>query len=443
MSVHQQQEMTTRRLRLKNREAINRLRLVLVMGILLCALETVCIINVQAADWPQWQGPDRDAISKETGLLREWPEGGPRLLRSVTGIGKGFSSPSIADGVLYVTGMEDNVEFLSAFDLTGNAKWKKEYGKAYGKSNPDARTTPTVDGDSVYVVSGTGEVVCFDAASGSIKWSVPALDKFGGKQGSWGTAESPLIVDNKVIYTPCGEKTTIVAFDKNTGQTVWASRSLNDQSGYVSPIVVERGGKKLIVTVTGNYIIGVNAENGDIEWQIKYTEIPPPKSGNDINIVTPLYHDGRIFVTSGYDHTGVMLELSEDGASASVAWWNQDLDTHHGGVVLVDGYIYGSNWINNQNGNWVCLDWDSGETMYEKKWHNKGSIISAEGMLYCYEEKDGNLALVKAAPEDFSIVSSFEITQGEGPHWAHPVISDGVLYIRHGDVLMAYDIKPE
>ncbi len=413
---------------------------ILIGYIWLSIFTLTCALTVQAADWPQWQGPERNNISEETGLLKEWPEGGPKLLLSVTGIGKGFSSLSIANGVIYVTSTEDSKEALSAFDLNGNLKWKQIYGNAYTDSNPDARTTPTVVDDSIYVISGKGQVVCFDT-SGNIKWSIEAFDKFEGRHGAWGIAESPLVVDDKVIYTPCGGKTTVVALDKNTGQTVWASESLNDPSGYVSPIVVERGGKKLIVTVTGNYIIGVNAENGHILWQIKYTEIPPPKSGNDINIVTPLYHEGRIFVTSGYNHTGVMLDLSEDGENASVAWWNQDLDTHHGGVVLVNGHIYGSNWLNNQNGNWVCLDWNSGKTMYEKEWNNKGSIISAEGMLYCYEEKNGNLALVKATPEDFAIVSSFRITQGKGPHWAHPVISDGKLYMRHGDVLMVYDIS--
>jgi outer membrane protein assembly factor BamB len=422
---------------LKLKKSAKKLVLVIAFGFcLFAAIGT----GIHAADWPEWRGPGRTGVSKETGLLRKWPDGGPELLRSITGIGKGFSSPSIANGVLYVTGTEDNIEFLSAFDLEGNLKWKKDYGKAYSKSNPDARTTPTVDEGSVYVISGTGEVVCFDAASGSIKWSVKALDEFEGKQGSWGTAESPLIIDNKVIYTPCGKKTTIIALDKDTGQTVWASKSLNDQSAYVSPMLVQRDGRNLIAAVTGNYIIGVNPEDGSIEWQIKYTDIPQPKQ-KDINAATPLYHDGHIFVTSGYDHTGLMLELSEDASNASVDWWNQDLDTHHGGVVLVDGYIYGSNWINNRNGNWVCLDWNSGKTMYEEEWNNKGSIISAEGMLYCYEEKGGNLALVEASPKGFNIVSSFKITQGKGPYWAHPVISDGLLYIRHGDVLMVYDIK--
>lgn len=414
-------------------------KLMLIIG--LCLFVFGAIINVQAADYPQWRGPDRDGISKETGLLKEWPEGGPELLRTVTGLGKGFSSPSITDGMIYVPGMAENVEYLSALDLEGNLKWKKEYGKAYTESFPETRTTPTVDGNSVYVISGTGEVVCFDAASGDIKWSVQAFDKFEGEHGDWGTAESALIVDDKVIYTPCGDKTTMVALDKATGETVWTSESVGGPSGYVSPILVERGGKRLIVTMTGEYLLGVNAEDGQLVWNVNYEEVAP--DGNEINVPTPVYHDGRVFFTSGYDHAGVMLELSEDGANASVAWVNRDLDTHHGGVVLVDGYIYGANWINNNEGNWLCVDWNSGETMYEKEWNNKGSIISAGGMLYCYEEKGGNLGLVEASPEDFKVVSSFKITQGKGQHWAHPVISDGLLYIRHGDVLMVYNIKAE
>ena len=415
-------------------------KFLLAAGIWLFVSGTACVVDVQAMDWPQWSGPNRDGISSETGLLKEWPQEGPELLRTFTAIGKGFSSPTIAKGVLYVTGMVANIEILSAFDLEGNLRWKKEYGKAYTKSYSDARTSPTVDGDSIYVISGTGEVVCFDAAGG-VEWSVQALERFEGKQGSWGTAESALIVDDKVIYTPGGEKTTVVALDKNTGETVWATESLGGKSAYVSPILIEKGGKKQIVAVTGNHILGVSPEDGDIVWQIKYRDIPPPDGGKDINPNSPIYHDGRIFVTSGYNHVGVMLELSEDATNASVLWWNSDLDTHHGGVVLVDGYLYGSNWLSNKDGNWVCVDWDTGETKYEKEWHNKGSIITAEGMLYCYEEKGGTLALVKATPEDFAIVSFFTITQGQGQHWAHPVISDGVLYMRHGDVLMAYDIK--
>lgn len=395
-------------------------------------------MDVHAADYPQWRGPDRNGVSEETGLLKEWPEGGPELVRTVTGLGDGFSSPSIADGVIYITGTTDNVEHLSARDLEGNLKWKKDYGKAF-KSYPNARTTPTVDGDFVYVISGSGEIACFDKASGDVKWSVPALEKFEGKYGSWGVAESALIVDNKLIYTPCGDKTTMVALDKATGETVWMSESVGGTSGYSSAILVEKGGRRQIINVTGSYMIGVNPEDGKIEWKVNYKEAAP--GGNDINVASPVYHDGRVFFTSGYDHAGVMLEISEDGASASVAWVNSDLDNHHGGVVLVDGYIYGSNWINNGKGNWLCVDWNSGETKYEKEWGNKGAIISADGMLYCYDEKGGTLGLVKASPEDFVVVGSVKITQGEAQHWGHPVISDGLLYVRHGDALMVYNIK--
>ncbi len=171
-----------------------------------------------------------------------------------------FHRHSIYKGNIYITGTENGKEFLSNFDLNGNLKWKTEYGKAFTQSFPEARSTPTVDGDRIYVISGTGEVVCFDAQTGAIKWSIQALKQFEGKYGSWGIAESPLIVDDKVIYTPCGEKTTVVALNKFTGEVVWASESLNDQSGYVSPILVEIGDKKQIITFTGNHVIGVDSE---------------------------------------------------------------------------------------------------------------------------------------------------------------------------------------
>jgi len=412
--------------------------LTLSVGIWFFAFGILYIANIQAEDWPQWGGINRDGVSNETELLKEWSEGGPNLLWSTKSIGDGFSSPSIANGVIYITGMKDNKEILSTFDLNGNIKWSKEYGKAFSQSTPEARSTPTVDGNALYIISGTGEVVCLDAVSGDIKWSVNAFSQFDGQYGGWGIAESPLIVDDKVIYTPCGEKTTVVALNKNTGETVWTSESLNDHSGYVSPILATIGMKKQIITVTGSYVIGVNASNGHIDWKIANSDISSP---GDINCVSPIYYNGGVFVTSGYDDAGALIKLSDDGTQASVAWVNPDLDTHHGGVVLVNGYVYGSNWLDNEHGNWVCLDWNSGKTMYETKWNNKGSIISAEGMLYCYEEQRGTLGLVKASPDGFTVVSSFKITQGGGAHWAHPVISDGVLYMRHGDVLMAYDIK--
>ena len=393
-----------------------------------------------AADYIQFRGPNRDGIYPETGLLKKWPILGPKRITQISGLGAGYSSPAISGDTIYVTGMADNLEYLFAFDLDGKFRWKKEYGNV-AKSYPAARSTPTITDDAIYLTSGAGEVVCFDKASGDLKWSVAAYEKFRGRHGRWGIAESALVIGNKVIFTPGGLDTTMVALDKETGETVWMSKSIGGGTAYASPIIVERGSKTLIVTITDTYMLGVNEKDGAIEWSVPY---PMVEGGlNGINAPSPIYHDGRIFFTSGYDHSGVMLDLSEDGSSASIAWVNPDLDNHHGGVVLVDGYLYGSNWINNQRGNWVSLDWETGKTMYEKNWYTKGSIIYADGMLYCFEESKGHLGLVKASPDGFQLVSSFQMEGGDGPFWAHPVIKDGRLYLRHGDVMSIYNIKAE
>lgn len=236
----------------------------------------------------------------------------------------------------------------------------------------------------------------------------------------------------------------MVALDKNTGETIWTTMTFNDQSGYVSPILVNYAGKDMIISVSGKYAFGVNAADGNVLWYYNYFSLYPQPAhpmAPLINCNSPIYHDGKIFVTSGYDHTGAMLALNEDGSAVTLAWSQPTLDTHHGGVVLVDGKLYGSNWINNSKGNWVCIDWETGEVAYETEWFSKGSIIYADGMLYCYEERKGNLALVKPGTEGFEVVSSIEIEKGSGQHWAHPVIENGILYMRHGDVLMAYNIR--
>ena len=204
----------------------------------------------------QWRGTNRDGVYKETGLLKSWPQSGPELCWSYDGIGYGYSSPVVVNGKIYVTGKNKKREILTAFDLKGKRLWQIEYGNAWSGSYPETRTTPTVVGDDLYVISGEGEVVCLDAHSGKIRWSVNARENFQGKTGRWGTAESPLIIDNKVIYTPCGDQTTMVAFDRKDGSLLWKSATLKDISGYVSPLLVEHNGKRQILTVTGTYIFG-------------------------------------------------------------------------------------------------------------------------------------------------------------------------------------------
>jgi len=404
------------------------------LGMLLVG--TVCV----ADDWPQFRGPNRDGKSPETGLLKVWPEGGPKLLWSVDGLGIGFSSVAVARGFVHTTGMIDGQGFLFAYDLAGNLKWKESYGPEWTGSYKGTRTTPTIDGNRIYVFSGTGVMACFEAGSGRKLWEVNTLERFEGRNIQWGMSGSPLIDGQKVYCTPGGKKGVIVALDKMTGQTIWAATGLNERSAYSSTILIERGGKNLLINMIQKSVICVNADNGELIWREPY--VTPSDTGG----VTSIYKDGHVYVTSAVEREftrgGVMFELSADGTSVTEKWNDQTLDCGHGGVVLVDGYLYGSTFDGIPKGDWVCLNWDSGKVMYKVKWNgNKGSVIYADGMLYCYDENTGDVALVKASPEKFEIVSSFRVTQGSGQYWAHPAISDGRLYIRHGDALMAYDIK--
>ncbi len=407
---------------------------------LIIFIHLLLISNISSQEFIEWRGPGRTGVYNETNLLKEWPENGPELLWSIEGIYKGYSSVSIANNTIYLTGLNDTVDVLIAVDLKGNIKWQTPYGRARLAAYPESRSTATIENDRVYVSSGLGDVACLNALTGEIIWTVKATEKFEGTIGRWGLAESLIIIDNKVIYTPGGKKTTMVALDKMTGETIWMSESISDNPSYSSPLLIEKNDLKIIVSVTNNYVIGVSPENGEIFWDFKYGSYSK-EGGRKNQTNTPLYYNDRIYITSGYDHKSVMLDLSENLKSVSLAWVDTVLDVHHGGVVLVDGYIYGANWINNGQGNWCCIDWATGKKQYEAEWKTKGSIIYADGMLYCYEEKTGYIALVKATPEGFDVISSFNITLGTGPHWSHPVIKDGVLYIRHMDALMAFNIK--
>ena len=398
----------------------------------------VAVSFAYAADWPQWRGVNRDGKSVETGLLKEWPADGPKLLWFTEGIGAGYASVAVCDGTIYTTGNKEKIEYITAMDLKGNIKWQKPYGNKWKGSYSPARSCPTINDGMAYVVSGNGVIACFDIKSGEKKWSKePIIEK--KQTGRWGVAESPLVFDDKVIRTPCSLETTMIAFDKKTGKEIWKTKSLGDKAAYCSPILIEKGGNKIIVISVYKNLIGVDAEKGDILWQYDLQQHHERIKGVFPN--TPIYHDGSIFANGGYNTGGVKVDLSADGTKITKAWFTKELDTHHGGVVLVDGYLYGSNWHSNKMGNWLCVDWKTGKTVFDTEWENKGPIIAADGMLYCYDEKGGNFGIAKATPDGFDIVSSFAITKGEDEHWMHPAISDGVLYVRHGDVLMAYDIK--
>ncbi len=396
----------------------------------------------------EWREENRTGVSAETGLLKSWPEEGPQLIWSNTELPKGYSSPTFGNNSIYITGNEGENDVLIALDANGIIKWKTVYGRSWNPSNPESRCSPTVEGDRVYVSSGNGDLACIDGTNGEIIWSLKASELHSGTFGMWGIAESLLIDGQKIYFSPGGPETMTIALDKTNGELLWKSESINSKPGYVSPILIDYAGKKMIINVGLSYIFAIDASNGAVLWKIKH-EDTVDHSGyistwpdlDFIKCVTPVYHEGKIYITGGYDTGGTMLRLSEDGNSVSVEWTDKVLDVHHGGVVLIDGYIYGSNWLSNGDGNWCCIDWNTGKTMWEEHWNNKGSIIAADGFLYIYDERRGNIGLLRPDPEKFDLISSFSFKAGSGPFWAHPVINNDVLYIRHGEALMAYNIK--
>ncbi len=396
----------------------------------------------------EWREENRTGVSSETGLLKTWPEEGPELIWSNVDLPKGHSQVTFGNNTIYLTGNDGQNDILVALDTYGKIKWQTIYGRAWSASNPESRCTPTVEGNRVYVSSGYGDLACVDAESGAIVWSLKASETYAGTYGQWGIAESLIIDGQKLYFTPGGPETMTIALDKATGSLIWKSASLNDGPAYVSPILIDYAGKKIIINVSLQYIFAVDASTGDILWSVSHVEaIDSEKSiaiwpdAPLIKCVTPLYNNGRIYVTGGYDHGSIMLSLNDDGTNVSVDWTDSVLDVHHGGVVLLDGYIYGSNWLSNADGNWCCLDWSTGKKMYEEHWKCKGSIISAEGMLYIYDEKTGFIGLLRPNPEKFDLVSSFRVKEGSGPYWAHPVIHNGNLFLRHGNALMVYNIR--
>lgn len=417
------------------------------------AISMCMTVSAQTASPNGFRGVNRAGIyASETGLMRQWPAEGPQLLWESLEIGKGYSSPVIVGDRLYITGMteDEKQETFIAFSLDGKKLYTTVYGKPFNQSYPETRTTPTIDNGKAYVISGMGEVVCINCEDGKILWKVDGLNTYGSKTGNWGTAECPLVYDNKVIYTPGGSQTTIVALDKETGKEIWKSKSLDDGRAYVSPTMIEWKGKYQIVASTQHVVFGVNPANGTIEWEFRDWGRPgagrPMQGGYIPENIAPnsaLYKDGMIFFSQGYDCNAYMLKLNDTLTGVNLQWKNDDLDTHHGGYVLVDGTIYGSNWLNNTSGNWCAVDWNTGKTIFNTAWKGgkgKGSTISADGMLYFYDERRGFVGLAQLGNE-LNIVSEFRITKGEGPYWAHLVINNGVLYVRHGSALQAYKIK--
>lgn len=396
----------------------------------------VPVIGVYGADCPRFRGPAGDGVFPETGLLKEWPEGGPKLAWSVTGLGQGFSSAVVVDGTIYITGMDAEKQgYLFAFNLDGSLKWKVPYGPEMGKSGPavaGTRGTPTVDGGRIFVMSGFARLFMVESQKGQVLKSVDLLKLSGAEQAKFGFAECVLVDGKKVICTPGGPDASLMALDKDTFETIWQTKGFSQPSAYCSARLIRHENRRLIITLVEKGIVALDPETGKVLWQHEQAN----RFG--VRASPPLDADGRIYFCAGGGSGGVQLALSDDGLSVTPLWTDKTLDPQIHGVVLVDGCIYGT--AQSANKGLVCLDWKTGEVLWNAPEVQMAAVVSADGMLYVYGD-DGMVRLVKPSREAFTPVGQFAITQGEDQYWTHPTIANGRLYIRHGDALMAYDIK--
>ena len=395
---------------------------------------SVIALNAQSSvDWPQWRGPDRNGISKETGLLSQWPRSGPPVAWSAAMLGAGYGSISVQGDRVYVQGMRNRQSVVSTLNRAdGKLVWVRILGPAGDNDRgPGPRSTPTIDGDRVYVLSETGDLACLRVADGSVIWQRNILKEFRGDNPYWLLSESPLIDGNNVIVTPGGRGAGVVALDKMSGKTVWASKELSDGAGYSSPIIADVGGVRTIMTFTADAGVGVRASDGKLMWR------NTTAANGTANIATPVYSDGKVFFTSSYGAGAALLGLRAAGneVRAQEIYSTRDMKNHHGGVVLVNGYIYGFN-----DSILTCLEFASGKMVWRDRSVGKGAVTYADGHLYILSE-DNIVGLVEATPAGYREKGRFSIADQGLPSWAHPVVSGGRLYIRNQGTLTGYDVR--
>jgi outer membrane protein assembly factor BamB len=388
-------------------------------------------LPLASADWPQWRGPHRDGISPETGLLDVWPEGGPRQIWKIQGLGEGYAALAIAHGRIFTQGERGDHQFVVALDAaTGKKLWETAAGPAFPQDKGNGpRGTPTVDGDRVFALGGEGTLIALNAKTGSVLWSMNVVQKYGGRVPYWGISESPLVDGNNVIVTPGGAGAAIVALDKKTGNLVWKSQS--DPAGYSSAIAADVGGIHQIIVFTGDGVVGLRANDGSLLW--KYDKV----SNRTANIATPIFHDGFVFVSSAYGTGCALLKLTAEGGTvkASEVYFSKDMENHYSTSVLVDGNVYGySKMI------LTAMNAQTGQVEWRDRSVGKGSLTYADGKLYLLGE-DGVVGLAEASPAGYKEKSRFKIPRGALPTWTPPVISGGKLYLREQDNLYCYDIK--
>jgi outer membrane protein assembly factor BamB len=399
------------------------------------AVAAVAAVHGQggSGDWPQWRGPNRNGMSRETGLLREWPAAGPARVWSASNLGAGFGSVAVAGDRVFVQGARNRQSLVTALNRQdGSHVWTKALGPSGNNDRgPGPRSTPTVDGDRLYVLTESGQLACLRAADATILWQRNILSDFGGRNLNWLISESPLVDGNLLIVSPGGRGAGMVALDKMTGKTVWTAKELNDEPGYASPIVADVDGVRTIMTLTAEAGIGVRASDGRLMW--RYRQV----ANRTANVATPVYSDGKVFYTSSYGTGGALLDLRASGGtvSAQEIYFTRNMKNHHGGVVLVGSHLYGfDDAILN------CLEFATGERVWRDRSVGKGAVTFADGHLYVLSENNV-VGLVEATPDGYREKGRFSIADQGWPSWAHPVVSGGRLYLRNQGVLASYDIR--
>jgi outer membrane protein assembly factor BamB len=394
----------------------------------------VCLATgvLHAADWPQWQGLDRDRVSKETGLLKEWPAGGPKVVWTATGLGSGYGSMAIAGTRVFVQGMRGTSSMVIALNRAdGKEVWSKALGQPRDNDRgPGPRGTPTVDGDRLYVLTESGDLACLKT-DGTAVWQRNILKDFGGSQLRWLISESPLVDGAHVVVSPGGSGAGMVKLDKMTGKTVWQASDLSDAAGYSSAIVADVQGVRTYLTFTAGAGVGVRASDGKLMFRYD-------RAANRVaNITTPVFFENKVFFTSAYDTGAGLVSLSAQNGSVSAkeVYFTREMKNHHGGVVLLNGYLYGFD-----DSILTCLEFATGKRMWRERSVGKGSVMVADGDLYI--QGDNNMfALAAASPNGYNEKGRFSFVDKGLPSWAHPVVSGGRLYVRNQDSLMAYDVK--
>lgn len=395
------------------------------------------LVLAAGGDWPQWRGEKRDGHSTDKGLLKQWPDGGPKLLWKTNGIGGGFSSVAVAQGRIFTMGDGTDSSYVYALEeKDGKQVWMSKVGRTEGGGGyPGPRCTPTVDGDIVVAVGQYGDLVCLETKTGRENWRKNLQKDFAGKMMSgWGYSESPLVDGDRVVVTPGGKDGAMVALDRKTGKELWRCKDFIDSAGYSAIVIAELANARQYVQLTGSSVVGVSPNDGRLLWQAA-------RRGQTAVIPTPIVHNDHVYVTSGYGVGCNLFRITRSGNkfSASEVYANKVMVNHHGGVIRVGEFLYGYS----DGKGWTCQSFKTGDAMWAERKLDKGAISFADGHLYLRAERGkGTVLLIEASPKGFNEKGRFDQPdRSQQQSWPHPVIANGRLYIRDQDILLCYDVK--